>query len=77
MLMRATKKVSAAKRLFELNNMLEDLEYNEQQALLELHILPADYDEQDYYDLLDVLKARPKDKRPVDPMDWLQSLGIL
>ena len=57
--------------------MIEDLDYNKQQALLELHILPADYDSQDYYDLLDVLKARPREDRPVDPLDWLQSLGIM
>lgn len=56
--------------------MVEDFDYNEQQALVDLHILPADFEDMDYYRTNEVLSANPRDKRAVDPEAWLKSLGL-
>lgn len=41
--------------------------YLKQQLLVNSGTLPDDIDKQDYFELLEMMKARPRDERPVDP----------
>lgn len=45
---------------------LEDFDYNEKEALIEMHILPEDYEKMDYYRLNEILKAKSRQDRPQD-----------
>lgn len=56
--------------------MIEDFDYQTQQALTELHIMPDEFDNADYYRMNEVLSAKSPDKRQVDPEAWLKSLGL-
>jgi len=53
----------------EIKNEREDLLFLIQQ-LLKAGAMPSDVYQQNYYDLMDVLKARPRDERAelVDPL---------
>ncbi|BDR56876.1 hypothetical protein [Xylocopilactobacillus apis] len=50
--------------------MIEDLEYTKQQAFIQLHILPEDFDEINYIDFNRMMEAKPREKRPKDIMDF-------
>lgn len=50
----------------ELQQELDDLDYNEKQALLNLHILPDEYEKQDYFEFTRVLLAKSPDERCQD-----------
>ncbi|ANZ70376.1 hypothetical protein [Pediococcus claussenii] len=56
--------------------MIEDFDYNEQQAFVQMGVLPEDYENQDYFRMTQVLTARSPDDRPEDPMEMLKRLGI-
>jgi hypothetical protein len=43
---------------------------------LQYHITPETYEGMDYYRFNEILQARSKDDRPVDPGKWLKSLGL-
>lgn len=59
----------------ELDNQLEEFNYNAQQALVNMHMTPAEFDEQDFYRMNEVLSARPeKDRKVVDPLAFLQQV---
>ncbi|MDF7639965.1 hypothetical protein PT285_11185 [Lactobacillus sp. ESL0791] len=60
--------------LAELKNNHEDLLLNLKE-FTEMGILPSQARQEDYYDLLSVMGARPKDKRPelVDPVELLRN----
>ena len=73
---RPTKKVTASERAFELENMVDDMDYNAKEALVNLHIMPDEFDEADYYRLNEVLAALPRKERRQDPEAWLKSLGL-
>lgn len=50
-------------------------------ALTELHILPSDYDNQDYYRLNEILSAREIEDRPVNETaktadEFLKQFGL-
>ncbi|MCM0598323.1 hypothetical protein [Periweissella fabalis] len=52
-----------------------------QHALVDLHILPSDYDEQDYYRLQEVMGAREVEDRPMNMQaksadEFLSNLGL-
>lgn len=57
-----------------LKNNREDLLLNLKQ-FTEMGILPSQAKEEDYYDLLDVMKARPKKERLelIDPVEQLRN----
>ena len=77
MLMTPTKKAtSRSEQIFDYNNAIEDFDYNAKQALVDLHILPDDFDNADYYRMSEVLASQPRSKRVVDPEEWLHSLGL-
>ncbi|MFT8557885.1 hypothetical protein [Liquorilactobacillus hordei] len=58
----------------ELENRLEDLDLAEKQALTYLHILPSQYEEEDYYRMNEVLNAKEEKDREVDPLVYIQKL---
>jgi len=62
--------------LYQWNNIIEDLDYNEQQAFINFHITPDVYEELDYYRFNEIMTAKPKKERQVDPAEWLHSLGL-
>ncbi|MES5177627.1 hypothetical protein ABVC56_11585 [Lactobacillus crispatus] len=54
--------------------MLEDFDYQEQQMIINAHMSLEDYENTDYYRLVKVMSARPKDKRPMSLWDFAASL---
>lgn len=52
------------------------MDYTEQQALINLHILPAEYEAQDFFRMNEVLSALPPEKRVKDPADLMKELGF-
>lgn len=61
------------KTIASLKNNREDLLLNLKQ-FTEMGILPSQAKNEDYYDLLDVMKARPKEERIelIDPIEQLR-----
>lgn len=64
------------KTIRTLENAIEDMDYEQQIAFTEFHILPDDFDEQDFYRMQSVLKARAPEDRPQDPMELLKQWGL-
>lgn len=61
--------------------MLEDMNLSAQHALVDLHILPDDYDNQDYYRLQEIMGAREVEDRPMNMTaktadEFLHGLGL-
>lgn len=61
--------------------MVEDMNLSAQHALVDLHILPDDYDNQDYYRLQEIMGAREKEDRPMNNQaqsagEFLKNLGL-
>ncbi len=54
--------------------MLEDFDYQEQQMIVNAHMSLEDYENTDYYRLVEVMSARPKDTRPMSLWDIAASL---
>lgn len=64
---KATKKVNNPyKVLDEIENMIQDQDYTKQQAFIQLHILPEDYDNMNYIEFNEMMQAKPRNKRPKD-----------
>jgi hypothetical protein len=68
--------MTRSQQIFDYNNMIEDFDYSERQALVDLHILPDDFEASDYYRMSKVLAAQPREKRIQDPEALLRSLGL-
>lgn len=58
----------------KLQNKLENLDLAEKQALTYLHILPSQYEEEDFYRMNEVLNAREEKDREVDPLELMGKL---
>lgn len=54
--------------------MLKDFDYFEQQMIVFGHMSLKEFEETDYYRLIEVMNARPRDKRPVTMWDFAKSL---
>lgn len=54
----------------QIKNQREDLQYLIK-TLLASGAMPSDVEQQNFYELMEILKARPSDERPelVDPLD--------
>lgn len=63
-------------RIKELQQQLDDMDYTEQQALVNLHILPSDYEQQDFFRMNQVLLALAPEDRPQDPADLFSAWGL-
>lgn len=44
--------------------MIEDFDYTEQQMIIWGHMTPEDFENTDYPRLIEIMNARPRDKRP-------------
>lgn len=44
--------------------MIEDFDYSEQQMMINAHMSPEEFEKTDYYRLVQIMKARPRNKRP-------------
>ncbi|MDD9138310.1 hypothetical protein H7198_05915 [Fructobacillus sp. CRL 2054] len=42
----------------------------------ELHILPSDFDQQDYYRMAEIMNAKEKKDRPLSTGAFLRSMGL-
>lgn len=56
--------------------MLQDIDYNEQQAFYHLHITPIEYGKQPYYRMAEVLSAKSMDDRPLSGHDFMEQMGL-
>lgn len=64
------------KVVYELENAVEDINYEENIAFTQFHILPDDFERQDFEQLQRALKAKAPEDRVQDPLKLLQSMGI-
>ncbi len=73
---KATKKAktSPAELAFAYQNQLEDFDLMAQDTLVNLHYTPEQFDDTDYYRLLQIMGARSKEDRPVDPAQLYSQL---
>lgn len=53
--------------------MLQDFDYNEQQALIQLHMTPETFEAIDYYRLSELLQAKSEKDRAQDAFSWMRS----
>ncbi|WP_333603646.1 hypothetical protein [Lactobacillus acetotolerans] len=68
--------MTPTQRLYDWKNLVEDFDYNAQQAFVQFHIPPDDFENLDYYRLNEIMAAKPRKKREVDPEQWLKGLGL-
>lgn len=59
-----------------LDKAIQDFDYNEQNVLTNLHIMPSQFEEEDFYRLNEVLSAQEEKDRVVDGSDFLEQMGI-
>jgi hypothetical protein len=71
-----TKKASKAEKIHDLNNVIEDFDYNERQVMVELHIMPDEFDQQEYYRMQEILSAKERKDRMMSPEELLASFGL-
>ena len=57
-----------------LEDVIEDFDYQEQQMIINGHMSVEDFEETDYYRLIEIMKARPREKRPKSLFDLADSL---
>lgn len=62
-------------RYFFLDNAVKDFDYNELQIMTNLHIAPRDFEQENYYRLMEVLAALSPDERPMTGAGFLKSLN--
>jgi len=46
------------------DQLIEDLDYSEQQMLIYAHMTPEEFENTDYPRLVEIMNARPREKRP-------------
>lgn len=63
-------------RYFFLDNAVKDFDYNELQIMTNLHIAPGDFEQENYYRLMEVLSALSPDERPMTGAGFLKSLNV-
>ena len=66
------RRISWGERVFELENVLQDLDLAEKQALINLGWTLDEYEDADYYRLNEVLAAKEAKDRAVDPMAFIK-----
>ena len=66
------RRISWGERVFELENVLQDLDLAEKQALINFGWTLDEYESADYYRLNEVLAAKEAKDRVVDPMAFIK-----
>lgn len=74
---KAKPKLNKREVVFELNNKLEDFKLYGQDTLFYLHWTPDMWLDTGFYDLLELKTAKKPEEREQDPMQMLQSLGLM
>lgn len=41
-----------------------------------MHVLPSDFDNQNYYRMAEIMNAKKKEDRPLSTMAYLRSIGM-
>lgn len=54
--------------------MIEDFDYSEQQMIINAHMSIKEFEETDYYRLIEVMNAKPRDKRPKMLWEFMDDL---
>lgn len=54
--------------------MIEDFDYSEQQMMISAHMSPEEFEQADYYRLVQIMKARPRSKRPKTLWEFASAL---
>lgn len=54
--------------------MIEDFDYSEQQMVIFAHMSLKEFEETDYYRLIEVMNAKPRDKRPISLWDFAEQI---
>lgn len=54
--------------------MIEDFDYSEQQMVVFAHMSLKEFEEADYYRLIEVMNAKPRDKRPISLWDFAEQI---
>ncbi len=71
--MPAKAKISPAVKVYELENQLQDFRWMKKQAVMYFHWSMQDFDDADYFEMLEMMSAKDKKDRPVDPaIMWKQ-----
>lgn len=71
--MPAKAKISPPVRVYELKNQLEDFRWSKKQAVVYFHWSLKDFDDADYFEMLEMMSAKDKKDRPIDPaIMWKQ-----
>lgn len=55
--------------------MIEDFDYSEQQMILNAHMSVEEFENTDYYRLIEIMNAKPRDKRPKTLWEFTEELG--
>lgn len=59
-----------------LDTAIKDFDYNEQNVLSNLHIMPSQFEEEDFYRLNEILSAQSQEDRPMTGSQFMASLGV-
>ena len=54
--------------------MIEDFDYSEQQMVVFAHMSLKEFEETDYYRLIEVMNAKPRNKRPISLWDFAEQI---
>lgn len=55
--------------------MIEDFDYSEQQMIINAHISVDEFENTNYYRLIEIMNAKPRDKRPKSLWDFARDLN--
>lgn len=71
--MPAKVKINPAVKVYELENQLQDFRWMKKQAVMYFHWSMQDFDDADYFEMLEMMSAKDKKDRPIDPaIMWKQ-----
>lgn len=54
--------------------LIEDFDYAEQQMIINAHMSPEEFENTDYYRLIEIMNAKPRSKRPKTLWELASSL---
>lgn len=71
--MPAKAKIKPAVKVYELENQVQDFRWMKKQAVMYFHWSMQDFDDADYFEMLEMMSAKDKKDRPIDPaIMWKQ-----
>ena len=65
--MPAKATINPAVKVYELENQLQDFRWMKKQAVMYFHWSMQDFDDADYFEMLEMMSAKDKKDRPIDP----------